>query len=90
MTVVRLFLKYSMGVIYALTAAIFLYFPIAEMAGHIARETRFFMIPGIFPIEDALLPLLCLAVAYAVIAKLRRIVDAPPAVEEAAASPEDD
>ena len=90
MTVVRLFLKYSMGVIYALTAAIFLYFPFAELTGYIARETRFFRIPGMFPIEDALLPLLCLAVTYAVIAKLRRIVDAPPAVEKAAASPEDD
>jgi hypothetical protein len=59
-----------MWIIYALFAFLVLYFPSAEFVGHLARETRFFKAPPVFPIEDALLPFLCLALFYSVIAGL--------------------
>jgi len=70
MVMVRLLLEMITWVIYALFTAIILYFPVIELMGHFARETRFFKIPQAFPIEDAFLPLLCLAVIYAVITKI--------------------
>ena len=72
MVVIRLLLKLITWVIYALFAAIVLYFPMIELIGHLAREIRLFEAPQALPIEDALLPLLCLAITYAVISKILR------------------
>ena len=79
MVMVRLLLKLITWVIYALFAAIVLYFPVIELMGHFARETRLFVIPRALPIEDALLPLLCLAIMYAIIAKILRKAAKPEA-----------
>lgn len=75
MSLLSTFIKYSMRLIYVLVFAIVLYFPTAELLAYIARETRFFQIPGVFPIDDALLPLFCLAVIYSVVAWLNRLVE---------------
>jgi hypothetical protein len=79
-----------MGVIYALCAAMFLYFPFAELLSYFGRETRLFKKFNMFPIDDALLPLFCLAIAYAAIAAIARRIE-PSAVDgQTADLPESD
>ncbi len=90
MAVLRFFLKCVMGVIYALCAAMFLYFPFAELLNYLARETRLFRPSGMFPIEDALLPLFCMAVVYAVIATIARRIEPSTVDGQAADSPDSD
>lgn len=83
MVALKLFLQISTWVIFALFGLIILYFPVIELVAYVARETRFFKTPYMLPIEDALLPLFCLAVAYAAIATLMRKIEKPePAGDE--------
>ncbi len=78
MVVLKIFLQVCTWVIFALFAAIILYFPAIELVTYLALTTRHrSMIPRAFPIEDALLPLLCLAIVYSAIAKLMRKVCKP-------------
>ncbi len=83
MVVLRLILQICTWVVFALFAAIVLYFPAIELATHFALTTRLIKIPSAFPIEDALLPLLCLAIVYSAIAKLMRKVCKPELVGRA-------
>jgi hypothetical protein len=64
-----------MWLIYIFFALLVLYFPSAELGSYIARETRLFKIPDGFPIDDALLPLLCLALIYSAISGLNRRIE---------------
>jgi len=75
-----------MWLIYCLFAVVVLYFPATELAGYVARETRLFETPPAVPIEDALLPLLCLAVIYAIIAGLSRSIERRVGAEKSAGS----
>ena len=75
MSLLRTFLKCTMFLIYSLFAFLVLYFPSMELASYIARETRFFKMPPLFPIEDALLPLLCLALVFSMVAGLSRSIE---------------
>lgn len=75
MSLLRTFIKYTMRLIYVLLFAIVLYFPTAELVAHIARETRFFHMPGVLSVDEALLPLLGLAIIYSVVAWLNRLID---------------
>jgi hypothetical protein len=79
MVMARLLLKLLIWAIYALFATIVLYFPMIELVGYFARETRLLKIPQVLPIEDALLPLLCLAIMYAVITKILQKTAKPEA-----------
>ena len=75
MSLLRKFLKCTMWLIYSLFAFLVLYFPSMELVSYIAHDTRFFKVPQVFPIEDALLPLLCLALVYSVVAGLSRGIE---------------
>ena len=75
MSLLRTFLKCTIWLIYSLFAFLVLYFPSVELVSYIARETRFFKTPPLFPIKDALLPLLCLALVYSVVAGLSRSIE---------------
>ena len=77
MVVLKIFLQICTGVILALFVAIILYFPVIELVTHFALTTRLIRMPPAFPINDALLPLLCLAIVYSAIAKLMRKVCKP-------------
>ena len=77
MVSLRLILQICTWVILALFVAIILYFPVIELVIYFARETRSFKMPPAFPIGNALLPLLCLAIVYSAIAKLMRKVCKP-------------
>jgi hypothetical protein len=90
MAVLRFSLKCAMGIIYALCAAMFLYFPFAELLNYLGRETRLFAPSSMFPIEDALLPLLCLAIVYAAIAAIARRIEPSTIDGHATGSPESD
>jgi len=90
MILLKLFLKCTTWLIYGLFAVIVLYFPFAELNSYFARETRLYAVPRIMPIEDALLPLMCLAVIYGALARLRRTIEKPETGEKPVAASGDD
>lgn len=75
MSVVRLVLKLIVGLIYAVLAAILLYFPFAQILAYVARETRLFQFQQTLQVEDSLLPCLGLAVIYFVVSVIRRMLE---------------
>lgn len=90
MVFVRVFLKCIIALIYGLSAAVVLYFPLAELAVYVSRETRLFDVPSVAPIEDALLPLFFLAIAYMIAALIRRKIDTSTVTRDSAAASEND
>ena len=77
MVVLKISLQICTWVVLALFVAIILYFPAIELVIHFALTYRLIEMPPAFPIGDALLPLLCLAIVYSAITKLMRKVDKP-------------
>ncbi len=75
MSVVRFVLKLTVGLIYAILIAIVLYFPFAQILAYVARETRLFRFQQTLQVEDSLVVCLGLAVTYAVVSALRRMLE---------------
>ena len=71
----RLVLRLIIDIIYAAFIVIVLYFPFAQILVYVARETRFFRFQQTLQVEDSLPICLGLAVVYAVVSALRRVVE---------------
>ena len=81
MIVIRFVLKLIVFLVYAAFAATVLYFPVFELLTYVGRETRVFELPAIFPVDDALLPCLLLALIYGVVSVILRKIE-PPEMRE--------
>ncbi len=90
MKALRFSLKCIMGIIYAISVAMFLYFPLVELLNYLAGEIRLFRSFDTFPIDDALLPLLCMAIVYAAVTAIIRRIDPSTVDGQEAGSPESD
>lgn len=75
MLVVKRVLEWITRVIQLLLAAILLYFPAAELLRHLGREAGTRRFRSTLAVEDSLLPCLTLALAYALVSAILRMIE---------------
>jgi hypothetical protein len=75
MSVLRFVFKQLQLLLYLVFLITLLYFPFRELWSYFGRETRFFQAGPMMPVDDALLPILFLAVLYGIVSGIRRRID---------------
>lgn len=82
MSVLRVAFKQLQFLLYLVFLITLLYFPFHELWSYFGRETRFFHAGPMMPVDDALLPILSLALLYGIVSVIRRRIDPSEARED--------